>query len=60
MCRNKPQHSKCCFIGLEIYLKVVMEKDNHFLRSSTNQFDFIQHDFIKETSTKGNITKVDM
>ena len=27
---------------------------------NTNQSDFIQHDFIKETSTKGNITKVDM
>ena len=25
-----------------------------------NQFDIIQHDFIKETSRKGNITKVDM
>ena len=30
------------------------------LLRSTNQFDIIQHDFIKETSRKGNITRVDM
>ena len=40
-----------------------MEKETIFygeLFRSTNQFDFIQHDFIKKTSRKGNITKVDM
>ena len=30
------------------------------LLRNTNQFEFIQYEFIKETSRKGNITKVDM